>query len=198
MDLKTRINLDLKYNLTPDTPKLRYNGEAVSVFLWDNLQNYDELETAVDPLKVHEHYRGSFFTAITEGKFVPWYNIDADTTTYPAYCFEEYEDIEYTDIEEYSVDDPMPVKGKIAQVSLELLQALDLYYNNLQIFDRIQINVQTSAYSGKVVPCYAWFNTVDSIGSYFQEEGLYKLDKGIDLTPFRSITNPAGVSYYEM
>ena len=181
--IKSFINVDVKHNSTPDLPSLRYYGAGIPVFLWDNMQDYQNITSILGSTEMATSYESKFYNALTVNKYVPWYNMDDSRDSYAAYCLEEYEDLAFFDVPEYTIGKPLPIKGKIALVSLEALQELDIYYENEKIFTRTLIKVYPSQYCKTPTEVFAWFNTIDQISSFDQDTSEYVLDKNIDPTP---------------
>jgi len=198
LSIKNFIEIDVKYNMTPDLPKLRYFGGGVPVFLWDDLQDYNTLCTVLGSIDMRTHYESKFFNAFTVGKYVPWYNMDEAKERYAAYCLEEYEDIEYLSVPEYTIGKPLQVKGKVVCLSVEAIQELDIYYENEHIFTRHRIQVYPSQWSKQPQEVYAWLNDVDQISCFDSKTSEYILDQDIDPTPFKSKTISNGPDHYEM
>lgn len=196
--IKNYIDADVKYNATPDTPTLRYYGSGIPVFLWDDLQDFSVINTILGSLCVEENYESRYFSAMTVGQYVPWYNMDESNDSFAAYCLEEYEDLAFLDVPEYTMGMPLQIKGKVSLVSLEALQELDNYYENQHIFTREKIKVYPSPWSKDATEAYAWFNGVDQISSFDTSSNEYILDKNIDLTPFKDSSSPSGPEFYEM
>lgn len=196
--IKNYIDADVKYNLTPDLPILRYYGRGIPVFLWDDLQDYSTFSAILGSLPLEDCYEARFPNAVTQNKYVPWYNMDESKESFAAYCLEEYEDLAFLDVPSYTMGMPKQIKGKIAAVSLEALQELDCYYENQEIFTRCLIKVYPSNWTSTPMEVFAWFNSVDQISSFDTETSEYILDKNIDLTPFRDNSSPSGKEYYEM
>ena len=194
--VKEAIDMDIEYCCTPDLPSLRYNGVQPMVFLWDDNQDFTTLQKVMD-VDMSRHYESKFFAAMTKELYLPWYNLAADEDMYPAYCLEDHNDTLWLDIEDYAVVRPRRLKGKLCKVSLQALTTLDLYYNNETIFTRQQIHVQPSVFSDQTIKAYTWFNRVEQIA--VEDGDLYKLDEGIDITPFTHRTCHTTIGeYYEM
>lgn len=183
-DLQVLISADIDDNVTPDLAEMRYYGDTIPVFLWDDLQDYSNLVMALHPFNVSDHYQVKFFSARTVTEHVPWYNLKDSDKAYTSYCLEEYDDVCFLDLPEYSSATPRPVRGKIAKVSLAALKKLDEYYNNTYIFTRQIVAVKPSN-DAKPIKAYTWFNQVDQISTYSNEDCEYILDDGLDFTPFK-------------
>jgi hypothetical protein len=196
-DIKALIDVDVKYNLTPDLPKLRFYGHGIPVFLWDGLQDYSTITTIIGCTDMTNNYESKFYNALTVNKFVPWYNMDDSKDSYAAYCLEEHEDVALLEVPEYTIGTPLQMKGKICLVSVLALQELDMYYENDSIFTRTEIDVYSSQYTRTPMRVFTWLNSADQISSFDNETSEYILDKNIDLTPFKD-TTVNGVNYYEM
>jgi len=196
--IKNYIDADVKYSVTPDLAELRYYGSGIPVFLWDNLQDYNTISAVLGSLPLEDCYESKYFSALTAGKFVPWYNMDDSKDSFPAYCLEEYEDLAFLDVPEYTVSKPKQIKGKVVMLSLEALQELDQYYENQHIFTRCKVKILPSQWSKDCYEVFAWFNNVDQISSFDTETSEYILDKNIDLTPFKESSAPTGPEFYEM
>lgn len=183
-DLYNLIKEDIKNNSTPDLAEMRYYGDTIPVFLWDDLQDYANISMALHPLSVSDNYQVRFFSAHTMSEHVPWYNLKASEKAFTSYCLEEYDDVCFLDIPDYSKGTPRQVQGKIVKVSLAALQKLDEYYCNTYIFTRQVVSVKPSKLAQ---PCkaYTWFNQVDQISTYSNEDCEYILDEGLDFTPFK-------------
>lgn len=197
-NIKTLIEVDVKYNLTPDIAELRYYGKGIPVFLWDDLQDYTTLQHVLGSLDLSRSYEVKHFGAMTTRKYVPWYNMEDGKNTFAAYCLEEYDDLALMEVPEYTYGTPLPMKGKVINVSLEALQELDNFYENEQSFVRQKIKVQASVYTKHIVEAFTWFNDVDDISVFDNGTSEYVLDKGIDLTPFNTKKFNSGVEYYDM
>lgn len=197
-NIRNFIDVDIKYNMTPDLPYLRYYGKGIPVFLWDDLQDYNTLSTVLSTLDMKRHYESKFFNSLTMTNYVPWYNMDESRDSYEAYCLEEYDDLAFLDVPSYTMGVPLPMKGKLVNVSLEALQELDAYYENEHIFTRTEIKVRASEWSQTPIDAFSWFNNVDQISSFDNSTSEYVLDKNLDLTPFKSKAKSNGPEYYEM
>jgi hypothetical protein len=195
--IKSFVNVDTKYNHTFDLPKLRYYGSGIPIFLWDNNQDYPDINAVLGAIDMSLNYESKYFNALTANKYVPWYNMDDSKDSYAAYCLEEYEDIAFLDVPEYTMATPKPIKGKVCLVSLEALQELDIFYENERLFTRSSIQVYPSQYCKKPMEAFTWFNNVDQISSFDEDVNEHVLDANIDPTPFRD-SNVGGVEYYEM
>lgn len=196
--IKNYIDVDVKYNVTPDLPTLRYNGCGIPVFIWDDLQDYSTISAVLQSLPMQDCYLSVYPTAITCNKYIPWYNMDDSRDSFAAYCLEEHEDLALLEVPGYTVDTPLQMRGKVVRVSLEALRELDMYYENNHIFSRQKIKVFPSAYNKLPLEVYTWFNNVDQISSFDTQNSEYILDKNIDLTPFRSKSATNGSKFYEM
>lgn len=196
--IKTYIDTDIKYNMTPDLSTLRYYGSGIPVFLWDDLQDYQTLSMILGAIDFNNNYESKYFNALSVQKYVPWYNMGDSKETYAAYCLEEYDDLAFLDVPEYTLGIPLQLKGKLALFSVEAMQELDAYYENGRLFTRTKINVYSSHYSKKPMEAYTWFNYVDQISTFDTQTSEYVLDEDIDFTPFNSKKFYTGPEYYEM
>lgn len=195
--IKNYIDADVSYNFTPDLPRLRYYGSGIPVFLWDDLKDFKSLQFALGSLDLSACYESRFFQAITAQNYVPWYNMDESQGSYPAYCLEEFEDIDFLGLPEYTKGDPLPMKGKLVSVSLQALQELDCYYENNHIFERTLITVYPSQWNKQPMQAYTWLNNVDNLSTFDGKTQEYVLDENIDPTPFRT-TSSNSEKFYEM
>jgi hypothetical protein len=195
--IKSFVNVDTKYNHTFDLPKLRYYGSGIPIFLWDNNQDYPDINAVLGATDMSLNYESKYFNALTVNKYVPWYNMDDSKDSYAAYCLEEYEDIAFLDIPEYTMATPKQIKGKVCLVSVEALQELDIFYENERLFTRSLIQVMPSQYCKKPIEVFSWFNNVDQISSFDEDLNEHVLDANIDPTPFRD-SKVGVVEYYEM
>lgn len=183
-EIKDLIAANITCNATPDLPEMRYYGDSIPIFLWDDLQDYTNLVMALHPLPVSDHYQVKFFSATTVSEHVPWYNMQDTKGCYTAYCLEEYDDVCFLSLPTYMHATPRPIRGKLAKISLEALQKLDEYYSNTYIFSRQVISVKPSNLASPV-KAYTWFNQIDQISTYDNENCEYLLDDGLDFTPFK-------------
>lgn len=187
--LHESIQDDIYDNRTPDVARLRYTGEPIKVFLWDDMQEFKTMQHYLPGIDLTTGYRGEWYGATTVDKYLPWYNIGDQWGTneeyYPALCLEEVTDLELVNCPDYFFNDPMPIKGKLAQVSLHTLQLLDEYYDNEFQFSRVKIEVQKSQKSKDTAEVYTWMNTLEDIFDYEPHENVYKMKPNMDLTPFK-------------
>lgn len=189
MSIKHCIQQDIKWNCTPDLATLRYTGDGIPVFLWDSLTNYENLGIILSSLVVKDHYASVYHNAVTDKRYVPWYNINPSSQRYDSYCLEEHEDVEYVEVPGYSLGDPLPIMGKFCYISLKAIQELDLYYENERDFTRKIIKVKPSRYAAVARPAYAWFNTVDQLTEFNSTTSEYDFASDIDVTPFATETH---------
>lgn len=187
MSIKHSIEADMKYTYTPDLPRLRYCG-AVPIFLWDDLTDFQLLATILGSTPTKDNYRSWFGRAVTEEKFLPWYNICSDKFSYATYCMRDFTDTSSIELPDYALEQPRRVLGKMAKVSLAALQELDLYYDNERHFKRVLISVQPTPYSTMTKACYTWMNTADGITEFDTKLSEYALMDNIDPTPFSTET----------
>lgn len=186
--LLSRIQDDIYNNRTPDAAKLRYHGEPIKVFLWDDMQDFKTMTHYLPGIDMVTGYRGDYYNARTVEKFLPWYNISndwgKDDEYWPALCLEDPVDLEMVDCPEYCLGDLKPLKGKLVQVSLATFQLLDEYYDNEFNFSRVQVDVMNSPLAKGTSKAYTWMNTLEDIFYYEAHENSYKLKPNMDLTPF--------------
>lgn len=186
MSIKHCIDTDLKWNSTPDLPKLRY-AQKIPIFLWDDLIDFTTFSATMrEVAELSKNYRSISNFAVTVEKFIPWYNLSDSSSRYNAYCFREVADVANIDLPEYSIDKPLPMRGKRADVSLAILQALDVYYENERDFERYLIWVKDSTHSVHHKLCYTWLNKEDQVLEFDSKTSEYVPASGIDLTPFRT------------
>jgi len=198
ISLTKSIQTDIKFNRTPDLPVLRYRGSAISVFLWDENQDFTSMCTVLEGLDIPNVYQSKFFKAVTKDSYVPWYNLNNEYNAYPAYCLSNPKDIELMDGEEWYMDEPQPIRGKVVDFSLEALIELDLFYENQGVFTRQLIEVYPTSQSSQTIRCFTWFNHLADIADYNLSKDKYILKKGIDLCTFMSGKTPDNKPVYKM
>lgn len=196
MSIKSSIDIDKEYCMTPDLPYLRYLGKAIPIFLWDDLQDFRTLEGILTNVDVPANYESKFHSALTVNSYVPWYNMESSPDTYASYCLEEHEDLDFLSIPEYTIGDPLPVKGKVANVSLKALEELDVFYENERLFTRQAVKVYPSQWSKTAITVYTWLNGVDQISVFDEKSSEYVLDKDLDFTPFATQKTQQGEEHY--
>jgi hypothetical protein len=183
--IKKWIDIDLQANWTPDLPSLRYFGGAIPVFLWDDNQDYGLLKTVLGHVDITKSVEIRHPTAITERKYLPWYNIFADHSYYPSYCLEEPDDVDFLSLKEYTMGRAMPLEGKLVYCNLQAMQELDAYYENETNFDRVKVKVHPSKYYKTPIECFTWMNNVDQLCEFDMKTNEYVLRVGIDPVPYR-------------
>lgn len=198
MSIKNYIDIDKEYNVTPDLPYMRYFGSGIPVFFWDGLKDFSTLQAVLSSINVEKNYESKFYNAMTVGKYVPWYNMEDNRDSYASYCLEEYDDLVFLDLPDYTMGIPLSVQGKVVNVSLEALLELDAFYENEHIFTRQLIEVHPSQWSTTKIKAFTWFNTVDQISTFDTKTSEYTLDKNLDFTPFSTRTTQKGEEYYEL
>lgn len=193
------IDIDVKYGRTFDLPKLRYaGGGGIPVFLWDNCQTLDVLDAALSFSNSTDSKSLTHPSAVTKNKYVPWYNMGESRDAFAAYCLEEYEDLDFLDIPEYTKDVPLQLEGKVYNLNLEAIVELDLYYENNETFNRVPIEVYPSKYYQQPKWVWAYLNTVDQLATFNTTTSEYMLDEDVDPTVFRKHpeTYNKDVSFY--
>lgn len=184
--LKDKIQMDIRYNWTPDLTALRYLGGPIPVFIWDDLTNFSTLKDVLDELGYFVHHASVTSTdAYTVSKYVPFYNISDSKSSYPCYCLEEESDLDFFDAPDYTIDEARVLKGKMYDMSLEAIRVLDMYYENESQFDRVGIEVKKIRNADKSYKCFTWMNTAEQ----FAQDELnntfnWKFRDDLDLTPF--------------
>jgi len=195
-NLKTLIEADMQYNSTPDLPQLRYHGDGIPVFFWDELKDMTAARLIFPrTADFNKHYEPKFFSAYTVKKYLPWYNISAKSETYSSYCLEEYEDLAFTKIPEYTISEAMQMKGKVCRVSLEYLVELDVFYETDHNFNRVWIDVYPSEYYKTPVRAFTWLNDIDQLCVFNTTTNEYELDSAFDLTPYSTTNHKEGELY---
>lgn len=190
------IRLDIQHGCTPDLPALRYGPSKIPVFLYDDMKSSVVARSTLFEIEVGKDWFTLCNFASTVDKYTPWYSLKT-SDEYEAYCLEEPVDAVYTDVEDYCMSDPLPILGKVVNVSLHGLEELDYYYDNLQVFERVKIKVLPSLTSKTPIEVFAYFSRLEGISDWDEEEKKFKVSPKIDLTPFRTTTKVGG-DYYEM
>ena len=188
--LHRMIKEDIEFCRTPDVAKLRYHGEPILVFLWDDMQDFKTMRQYLGDIDLITGYRTDQANCKTVGSYLPWYNLSDDwgkgEEFWPALCLEDPVDLEMcSDVPEYALEEPKQMKGKLIRVSLDTFRALEEYYDNEQSFSRCTIEVHPWSYNlTKKVEAYTWFNTLEDLFYYEAHENSYKLLPNSDITPF--------------
>lgn len=198
-NLHKMIKEDIEFCRTPDVAVLRYNCEPISVFLWDDMQDFKTMRQYLKDIDLITGYRSDSANCSTVDSFLPWYNLGDDWGNgeeyWPALCLEDPIDLEIcSDVPEYALEEPKPLKGKLIKVSLDTFRELEEYYDNDRSFSRCTVEVHPWALNTKKkVQAFAWFNTLEDLFFYDPHENTYKLSQGTDLTPF--VTTKDGKAY---
>lgn len=182
-----------QFEFTPDLPKLRYLGQGVPVFLWDVCQFTDSLGMILGGMEEGKDYRVTYPRAYTSRSYIPWYNIDHTSATFPSYMLEEPADCDFLQLPDYSIAKPLPVQGRVLSLSLRAIRELDFHYDNTGTFERTKIKVKPYTSSSFEYECYAYLNDTDSLSEFDLKDNEYKLQEGIDLTPF---SDTGDIFYY--
>lgn len=189
------IDIDIKYGCTPDLPSLRYHGRnGIYVFLWDDMTTLANVQAVTNSSQIFDEYRSEYSEAITVDPYMCWYNLKAP---YAAHMLNDPDAIPFLDLEAYQEGELLPVKGKLVTVSLDLLQELDMYYNNGVDFTRVRLDVYPTVYATTKMNVFTWMNSIDQLGAWNKDVNHYKLKDTIDITPM-NIGTKNGKKFYEM
>lgn len=179
------IQQDIKSNCTPDLPALRYFGGGIPIFLWDDMKEFSNILEVIGSLDYNDNCEVRHPDARSQLRYIPWYNLDPSQEVYPAYCLEEPEDLDFITVEDYCLDQPLELEGKVLYVSLAALQEFDMYYNNQHLFNRVKIKVYPSKWYKTPIECYTWMNDIDQVTEYDMKTNEYVLMSNLDPVPFR-------------
>jgi len=185
------IRTNLNESRTYDAPVLRFNNEPIKIFLWDDNQEFSAMKANLDLTNQQciDGYRGLHHAACTAHEYLPWYNIKGDhTNPYPAACLEDPFDLEYVDLPDYFISDLKPVKGRVCEVSLEVLHLLDEYYDNGYSWERslIDVKVRSLDPNSPTTQAYTWFNEMDELFDFVSHDMAYKIKPHLDFSPMYS------------
>lgn len=180
MSIKELIDMDTSLNFTPDMAYLRYFSDGIPVFLWDDVKHFSSLRQ-VKSGDIIPHCHSVSFTAETVNKYLPWTNMTKADSNFDYYCLDNYEDCELFDIPDYVETDPLPVKGTLYKMSLDMLNKLDSFYENGSFFNRKIISVRESGSSPTEKKAFAYFNSPEQIGTYNSKTSMYDFDENIDI-----------------
>lgn len=193
--LKKSLDLDIKWCRTPDLPSLRYYGRVgIPIFLWDDMADFTNLQAVTSHNSIVDHYRSDYYNAITVDNFMCWYNLKAP---YAAHMVADLEALPFLDLEEYQEGEVLPVTGKLVTVSLDLLQELDMYYENGVNFTRTRVDVHPTPFATTKMNVFTWVNTIDQLGAWDHAKQNYKLNDDVDIAPMNT-NNRNGKTFYEM
>jgi hypothetical protein len=192
------IRLCLEENYTYDTAELRYCKKDLKVFLYDTISKEDQFRGIFPGARKSFDYKILSCSAVTEGKFLPWYQINSDKKHFTSYCLSDVADLAFIEnVPEYCVVEPQPLKGVLYQVTLETLQDLDWYYENERMFERhsIQVNKYVHSVTPVLEEAYCYFNPVDTLTEQ-KEDKTFGLIEGFDLVPYNTVS-VSGLEVFE-
>lgn len=195
-ELGSTIHDYLTDHYTYDLAELRYLKKDIFVFIYDDMKHEDQLRTYLPGARKNIDYKIVSYSAVTEGKFLPWYEISTEGKSYTSYCLDEADDLALIETPDYARQEPLPIKGVLLKLTLETLQDFDWYYENEDIFERSTIKVNQFINSAQpvIVDAYCYMNTFDTMADEVQ--GKLKLKGEFDLCPFNTV-KANGLEVYE-
>lgn len=179
--IKKQIDIDAKWNFTPDRALLRYSGPQ-DVFIWDNLKKPENLdwETA---LNLGVDYEIVNYSVRTIDKFAPFEDWAAKSGDKRYILPSDPSWAEKFGGDEVKLLKLMPasaVQGRIIRCNLKTIESLDLHYGNTKACRRQlrQVRSTTGAFKSHWVWMYC--DTYKGLGKFDPHLGKYRLHKGFD------------------
>lgn len=166
---------------TPDLPSLRYLSRNVYVFIFDKLTDHLVFEREANDVKIGKDFVVKC-DALTLLKYRPWYDI-AGNGEHEYFCLEETLDCTYIEETDDSKSEPLRIKGKVYQVSLDTLIQLDWYYQNDYNYTRSDIQVKRTD-TGETFTCFAYLNLLDDFTYPDNKADKYQIENDVLLYPF--------------
>lgn len=177
LDAKSSLYDDVWFSCTPDLPHLRYTGK-IPVFIWDELKTYKDYKYDVglneDNSEVDQ------YLVMTKDKYLPFRN----TAKTPA----SGHDLLLPSSPDWAVGlggtpftaEKRRVSGRILNVNLEGIQALDRYYFNTALHERRKLPFVRP--HGNTTEVIAWMYTIPvrNILKYMPHENSYELVRGFE------------------
>lgn len=188
--LYDRIHNDLDYMNTFDLPQLRYHGQRIQVFLWDDLQDYPMLSSTLNGCSAVDDYRVESAYVHTVKHFLPWYNMSHGNYHANSYCLYSQADLNDIEMPEWMLEEPMPLSGTLFSMSLKGLVELDRYYENEYKYTRRIVRVQPQSktkYEYPEIDVFGYFNEIEDVANYSTHSKRWSLQEGMDLLPFREL-----------
>jgi hypothetical protein len=194
-DFSTSLYDDVWFSCTPDLPVLRY-ADTIPVFIWDELKTYKDMlyYAKVDP----SMYRVEDWLVHSKDEFLPFKNT-VDVATRGS----KHDMIlpSNPDWGKGFLKSPLNaakrrMSGRILHMTLEGIQALDLYYFNAALHKR---------HKAAFVPTqqgrsekFAWMYTVptNNFTKYLPHEGTYEMLRGFEAQQCSSIDGGPYTSTY--
>ena len=167
---------------TPDLPSLRYRGKDAYVFIFDNLA-----ESSAFRDRLHQTAGSDYVDmgdALTRLKYLPWYDIGANTFEQETYCLEESLDIPLITLEDESMGPAQKIRGRLFRISLNCLIHLDWWYQNEYNYTRCEIDVQRQFGVKEVLSAYTYMNWVEDVADWDPLKCEHIVKEGISLYPY--------------
>lgn len=172
MSFKKTLEEDIWLGLTPDLPLLRFEDRH-EVLLFDELTTTKNISSTLQ-VKPMEDFRIIHYRAYTEMKLLPFYNKNGR-----AWKYHVPQSSTWTNsLPNLGKGEPLPLRGQVFSVSLSMLQALDNYYSNSVVHQRVKVPVITSGKEKKSVWLYVL--PFSSFTKYLPHENRYELIKGYE------------------
>lgn len=182
---------DVGNNYTPDMHRLRYAG-PIPVFLYGTMSDWTNINEFFKKhgCQVNTDWRSTAHTCQTEKEFLA---LKADKNTadvfYPDIIVKDTVDLDHEDLTK------LPVRGRIIEVSLKGLKALDLHYYNEYRGDRKYVSIVRSDDNKNHNYAYTYIFPVSSF--CVKEHGVYSFRDGLDFNNFETKLDKLGEVYHK-
>lgn len=176
------IDEDIWFSCTPDMPELRYSKEIL-VFIWDEVKIFKNLKEL--GFKPTEDYTILNYDVKTKRVFKPFMNVEGGV----GQGFKQKYVLPYKTDWDKNLDESdkkslgeepkvLPIRGQLLSVSLSMLQALDLHYNNMNLHTRVPLDLEHTTI-GQKYKAFGYLCLVHKLLKYQPHEKTNKFVQGV-------------------